>query len=396
MEYITVQRMGQAPYKVKNPVQKASETVQEGVRTCPEYFRNVSQSSLKRVQGRHRTARSTRKAEKQTPYNSKIGNTLAAVVFSAGIGGTYYNIFWKYQITLYALGFALGVWFDFLGIAGRKLAPQTRKIIAGLTVLYLAELFTLSLRLGEVLAIITLLASILVKKLNAFWLDSYNWQMSPEVINTIANAPDNMAAKAWQDRGKREMRALLLSLGYEITENDLDGTFQAPYKLGYMNGFQKTEQHRTAVNKAQEQAEEYIERAETAEQQLKECIEANKTLMKEYKEIASKYASMSADFEQIRSELAAVREENARLMNDNGALVSMIDEPEAYKAAGDILEESAEERARELLVKGYSVRKTAELTGLNKTKVGNIRLELKAIGELQEATETKVVSIMTA
>lgn len=379
---------------MKIGVQGASEPVQEGVQKCPEYFRNVSRKRLERVHGHHRTGRTMRTDEKQTPYRGKRGSALVAVVLLVGIVSTYYNIFWKYQIALYAFSLALGVWCDFLGLIGRTLAPQSRKIIAGLVALYIVELFAPSLRLGEVLAILTLFAYILVTKLNSFWLDSYNWEMSPEVVNTIANAPDNLAANAWQDRGKREMRALLLTLGYEITEDDLDGTFSAPYKLGYMNGFQKTEQHRAAVQKAQEQAESNRERAETAETALEACRAELVELRAELEEKVSFSRQVGGELSRIREELAAVQAENARLMNDNGALVGMMETAEAHKEAEELTKVSAEDRARDYLKAGYSVRYVAELVGLNKTKVGNIRLELKALGELTE--EIKVVPIKTA
>lgn len=378
-KYITVQRNGEE-FKIKAPVQQVSDDEKEeknAVQKCPSLSWHVSGKDLDAVLGQFRTAICVRNYKKPTIYARRIGTFITAVVLLMSLISTYNYYSWKTQLMLYSITAILIILFDVLEIPGRKLAPQSRYIISIVSTSNCIGLYFYKVQNLYILMIVTTLSLLVVKVMNNFWLIKYNHKMTRAVTQAVANSGETKADESWKNGGKDQSRALALSLGYqEITEENLEGVLAAFYKLGYFNGYTKTEQVNANIKKMEDEIEDLKEKVSSSEGKAKNAEKSSKELTTENEKLNRAIEAQKIQIKNLILENESLKEQNRRIANDNETLVYMMEKTEEVKSAKEIVTNSPEEEAKKLLLAGTSVRRVAELVGMNKTKVGEIRKEL--------------------
>lgn len=371
------------------PVPECPEARPEVFEKCPELSRDLSKSVLESVQGRNRTARSTRIEEKRTPLHGTY-IIMNATVLVAAAGTTLARFPVYVQLAFYSFALASVIGTDPLFLFGRILAPQSRYLTS---ILFILITICQIVHRKEMYIVTLLYAAIellLIGTLNRIWMDAFNFRMSPAVQQILNNSPDSRAFEAWNYFGKRDSVTLARYQGNSAEESVVNGLYRAFWMLGFNSAYQNVTALINRAEKAERAAEDYKKRYEEAEVEKKQLAAVNENLMSSEEEARGRAESSKWKIERLEKDLTAAQDQVQKLLQTNEELITMTNDSEIMAAAANLVEEDTERHVIELLKSGYSVRKVAELTGWSKTAVGNMRKELSESGEL------KVVSIKQA
>lgn len=384
--------------QLKRAVRTPNNDVIEPVIPVLDNCYNLTNEVLESVISQEITADRRKKAENHTPVNKK-SLIAAGVLFLLGASKTLTVAPTRLQATFYLLSLAVMVGGDPLQLFNLILAKESRIIISFIIGMFASGFlyFWSIMQYWYLTAAVTLIGALLIRCLNYRWMRSENYYMDSAVESAIVNNPDSKAYQAYIDRGKTKCRTLALRQNFQFTDQILDGCFGLFYRLGYADGWNKTEQVNVTIQKLTERAEKAESKAKEAEQELKTVTAEFLNTEKELNSLKDEIRGAKATAEYHMKLYESIKNENLRLTATNEELISMIGAESPIEDIINITEmtdeikESAEDRARELLRQGYSIRKTVELSGVSFYNVNRIKQELK-----QETEETKIVSIKSA
>lgn len=384
--------------QLKRAVRTPNNDVIEPVIPVLDNCYNLTNEVLESVISQEITADRRKKAENHTPVNKK-SLIAAGVLFLLGASKTLTVAPARLQATFYLLSLAVMVGGDPLQLFNLILAKESRIIISFIIGMFASGFlyFWSIMQYWYLTAAVTLIGALLIRCLNYRWMRSENYYMDSAVESAIVNNPDSKAYQAYIDRGKTKCRTLALRQNFQFTDQILDGCFGLFYRLGYADGWNKTEQVNVTIQKLTERAEKAESKAKEAEQELKTVTAEFLNTEKELNSLKDEICGAKATAEYHMKLYESIKNENLRLTATNEELISMIGAESPIEDIINITEmtdeikESAEDRARELLRQGYSIRKTVELSGVSFYNVNRIKQELK-----QETEETKIVSIKSA
>ena len=167
-----------------------------------------------------------------------------AVIFACGIIGTRPVVY----IDLTAVFLTSVIALDPLGLVKTALSPGTRAglTIGGVLVLFCLQVPDIDLYFrvwGIVMGVVIALTCLLC---NGHWMVLYRVRQSASVDKTLAylaHGGELPGAKAWDNYGCRESRALLhQAMGMECGERVLNSSYKAVYLLAFIHGSSGYEQ----------------------------------------------------------------------------------------------------------------------------------------------------------
>lgn len=379
---------GTAKKQAVQAVQKGSGAVRMPVR---EHVRKCSKDRLKGVQTPIRTAHSRRK-KRNRPYRTIISMAAAVAFFVFGLAATMKGAEARTQTSIYSGFLCVIMLYDVGGLLGRVLAFRSRLLLSLTTILLVIGLYVRAPRWWAVVGAVACVSAILVKFLNAGWLDMESYDLSEEVEKVLTNNATSKAAVEWELRGMKYSRTLAYNLGWEFDNDDLQGLFRPLFLLGFGVGYDKTEKARTRLEKAEAEAESLRSKCKTAEKDLKAYKESEKELNRQITAAREDNQTLSFQVQQLREELEAMTKVKDSLAATNEELVSLM-EPEPEKETEskvtpiELINGSIEDTAWELLSSGKSVNEVTRLLNVKRWRIAEISKKVTA------EREKKVVSI---
>lgn len=384
--------------QLKRAVRTPNNDVIEPVIPVLDNCYNLTNEVLESVISQEITADRQKKEENHTPVNKK-SLIVAGMLFLLGASKTLTVAPARLQATFYLLSLAVMVGSDPLQLFNLVLAKESRIIISFIIGMFASGfLYFWSITQYWFLAVaVALIGALLIYLLNYRWMRSENYYMDAAVEGAIINNPKSAAYQYYIYHGKTKCRTLALRQNFQFNEKILDGVFGLFYRLGYADGWEKTEQVNVTIQNLTERAEKAESRAKEAEQELKNVTAEWRNAEKQINTLKDEIYGSKSTAEYHMKLYESIRNENLRLNAE-------IEELETHLVTSlpvasieeirDVVQEvkdNGEERVRELLKQGYSIRKTVELSGVSFYNVNRIRQELK-----QEAEENKIVSINSA
>ncbi|MGN0513112.1 MAG: hypothetical protein ACI4GD_02450 [Lachnospiraceae bacterium] len=280
----------------------------------------------------------------------------------------------------------------------RSIAPQSRIILALVTVMAIVGLISQYQEYIIIASLLSIAGLFAIWKCNASWLASDNWMMSEYVQRAIRAASVDTARidEVWQAYGRRECSTLLYEMGYDVAE--LDRIHRAVWLTGWMRGYAKTAKYQKKMEAAKQLREDYKYLKENYSALQKKNTEAERTI----KELEARVSEADYQYTQIQKLYKQTKKENEQLLAANQELLEEImiaavdpappagtgqpdpdQNPEAAVPPGKIIhlkkkmettkEKSHEEKVLEALQAGMSLSEAGKFAGCSKSTAYNIK-----------------------
>lgn len=395
--------MGKQGKQQKQAVRTPNRDDEEGVISSLDNCYNLDYDVLESVISQEITLNHRKNTGNHSPV-SKHFLISAGLLFLLGVSLTFTDAKLNIQFTFYLLSLAVMVGTDPLDLFSQILARESRLLFSFVIFLSCVGLhfFLEDARFWYVTAAVGLIVAILIRFLNYRWMRTENYLMDDSVEGAIVNNPESLAYQAYIFYGKVKCRTLALRQNLQFTEKVLDGCLGLFYRLGWADGYRKTEQAQATIQKLTERAQKAEKEAKEAKAEAKAAKERYESAAAERDSFHSQLTGAKATSDYHVKLYESISAENIRLNNEIEELERNLEEMAANKepvvnlskvaAVKQEIKESGEDRARELLRQGYSIRKTVELSGVSFYNVNRIRTEMMENGELQQA-DRKVVNM---
>lgn len=399
----------QQPWTVQNPSKGVQDPVQIVQNSRSEPFLRYRRRRSNTVQKRSVNEKAARNAE-----NRRYGGLILSgfvLGLATCFGETLLHADPLMQICSYLAVLSYFFALDPIRALYRAIAPQSRIILALVTVMAIVGLISQYQEYIIIASLLSIAGLFAIWKCNASWLASDNWMMSAYVQRAIRAASVDTARidEVWQTYGRRECSTLLYEMGYEVTE--LDRIHRAVWLTGWMRGYEKTAKYQQRMEAAKQLKEDYKYLKENYSALQKKNTEAERTI----KELEARVSEADYQYTQIQKLYKQTKKENEQLLAANQELLEEImiaavdpappagtgqpdpdQNPEAAVPPGKIIhlkkkmettkEKSREEKVLEALQAGMSLSEAGKFAGCSKSTAYNIK---KAHDAAEAAAKTK-------
>lgn len=311
-------------------------------------------------------------------FNGKIGGGVGLLV---SLYTTFEEMPFEVQLICYTMTISIVMITDPFGVCSRVLAKISRYMIVFVNVLLVLCVVYDKDSIKVVFVITLILSAFLIYKLNDFWIKEENWKMSREVEHCLHGDPDNKASRSWHGDGRKNTRTILYSLGYTISDTDLDSIMKAVYSVGFWNCLKRTDQDINILKAKADRLNDVIEKNNSN-------VELIRHLRKSLDDVETEKEYYKYHMERLQKKLKEERPD-IKIFEDN----------DIQRVINDYVPEETEEekidlpnnvsmdqyqQVCELLEKEYSERDIAAITELKRNKVRQCKalyLERKNINE---------------
>lgn len=310
--------------KLAEERKESAENVAEGVAEA------LAENPEKKPINRFKPVRAARNAG-ITPLDNIFLKSVPLAVIAAAVFFTTEGNHPQAQCISYVLTLVSMIAIDPLKAITFFLAPQTRFILSADLLLLLPAIITQNERYSAITIFVIACSVITCRLGNRNWLYCYNWLASASAQKAVTKCPEAKGYLAWENNGKREVRAALAECGLKFNEDLLDSYGMTCFLTGFYAAHRKMDKLKRRAGKAQEEIENMLDYAEELEEANEDLTQVNADQERSIEELREKsidYKAMRNEKERLETSIVRLNKELTDLKKANAELLATVPEEE--------------------------------------------------------------------